>query len=191
MIGWFIHSGEKIIILWNQNVELKISIRICISICKWITRTKQPNCRKTWSEQHTGNKKCSTITEGSFILLFQYFVLHTHTRKQTNNNTKKKKKLHTYAPEQIPLTLEEAVGKSTQATFSRRKETNWHVNKQTKEGIKKCSIYLFSVDNRGGGYKYRGHCYLLLPLINSIVCLPFTQLTDVLIWMFFSFIRCQ
>lgn len=30
-----------------------------------------------------------------------------------------------------------------------------------------------------GGCKHRGQCYLLLPVINTIVCLPFTQLADV------------
>lgn len=35
-----------------------------------------------------------------------------------------------------------------------------------------------------GGCKHRGQCYLLLPVINAIVCLPFTQLADVLIWLF-------
>lgn len=38
-----------------------------------------------------------------------------------------------------------------------------------------------------GGCKHRGQCYLLLPVINTIVCLPFTQLADVLIWLFYFY----
>lgn len=43
---------------------------------------------------------------------------------------------------------------------------------------------MYLVDSRGGGVNTVGLCYLLLPLINTIVCLLLIQLTDVLILVF-------
>lgn len=67
---------------------------------------------------------------------------------------------------------------------ARKKETDTRKQVNKREIEKKSARLLVCCWQQGWGFKYWGHCYLLLLLINTIVCLPFTQLTDVLIWVF-------
>lgn len=76
------------------------------------------------------------------------------------------------------LPLSDVVHKFSQIPREEKKASKQH-REQVELLLSRC-WYKDSV----GGCKHRGQCDLLLPVINTIVCLPFTQLADVLIWLF-------
>ena len=164
MRGWFSYSGEIILILWNESVELKISVWICTSVCKWITPTKRPKCVKAWSEQHTGNKNCSTITEGSFILLFQYFVPHIHTDTRTHTHTHKQKK-HPYICTRTNSSNPQRSCWEIHSGYILKEERNRLTHKQAnKRGNKKVQhLLVFCWQQGWGGINTEGTatCYFL------------------------------